>query len=385
MHRSILLLTLAAVAFGATNLDNAALNAKNILNPNAIATHDLNTESLHLFDRKPCEVHLVRRLNVLAQANAHSQERKVIDVKLRRRDGNNVHTDAKIELNRRLLKVGEEQERRLINVQLRRRHVKVDVNAKVHQSHSVVEQEQGQHKLIDVKLLRRNDKDIHANAKVGFNRRGMLQEHKPIEVRLLRRQIGDGLGQGLAAPAAQLTQISQSLNQIQGLGIVPQGNNLVPQGGDSLLQQASVAGQQPQFANLIPQDLGQVPQAVPAVPVAAVTDDAAQAVEQKRKRSAIAVHITPRNSDDDNADSDEGNDYEDDDESEYMVETEDTMETQGTANKHEAGTQAQAQAPTAEKKQGDEAKKKHSTASTVQSTAGLSLIGAAASVLFLWA
>ncbi|KAF9202471.1 hypothetical protein BGZ59_002146 [Podila verticillata] len=247
MYRSALFLTLAAVALGASARLNgdAQANPGNLLSPPSIAARSLDNIDVHLFERNFIEATQERRrampdfsqvgqiadidvagLSKFADASKLTDEtkladdtkvadvakvadasklnrRKVIDVKLRRREDVDAHAHANVALKRRrqdLENIVHDADK-LIDVKLlKRADINEDVNHMKAKVQELVKLDRrldlgnivgNTHALIDVKLFRRHE-EVDAVAKAALNRRSDLENivgdaHKLIDEKLRKR------------------------------------------------------------------------------------------------------------------------------------------------------------------------------------------------------
>lgn len=230
MHHSALFLTLAAVALGASARLNgdAQANSGNVLSPPSIAARGLDNINANLFEHNFIEATLERRqakpdisqvgqvadiaivadvtklADVTMVADATTlNHRRVIDVKLRRRE--DIDADAHVALKRRHQDLQNivDDVHKLIDVKLSKRaDINEDVNHLTAKVQELVKLDRrldlnhivgDTHALINVKLFRGHEEvNAHAHAKVNLNRRGDLENivgdaRKLIDVKLFKR------------------------------------------------------------------------------------------------------------------------------------------------------------------------------------------------------
>lgn len=232
MHRSALFLTLATVALGASARLNgdAQANSGNILSPPSIAARSLGNIDVHLFEHNFIEATLERRqampdisqvgrtADIAAVADVTKlsdatkvadatklNRRRVIDVKLRRREDVDADAHAHVALKRRRRDLENiiDDAHKLIDVELRKRaDITEDVNHLKANVQELVELDRrldldpivgNTHALINVELFRRHEQvDAVAVANVDLNLRSDLESivgdaHKIIDVKLRKR------------------------------------------------------------------------------------------------------------------------------------------------------------------------------------------------------
>ncbi|KAF9295693.1 hypothetical protein BGZ74_010685 [Mortierella antarctica] len=338
MHRSVLFLTLAAVALGAPARlnSNSQASSGNILSPPSIAARGLDNIDTHLFERNFIEATLERRhmpdLSQVGQFAQLADPTKLADVTkfagAPQTEGASQVADAsklvdviKLADVAKLADVTKLNRRKVIEVKLRRRSM--DVNDVTR-------------KLIGVKLFGRRSKDVNDVT------------HKLIGVKLFgRHEEADNAH----AVAKRDLQRHQDL-----MNIVSDASRVI---SDKLRKRADISDNLDNLRAKVNDLMADSLVSGMAIPQSV---DAGRAV-QKRKRTIEGTRITPRNSED----------YDDDfydDDGEFLAES---GEIEAQDMKENKGAPAPAAADTMT----------HSGTSSISKNAGLSLVGVAISSLFL--
>ncbi|KAG0344869.1 hypothetical protein BG005_001629 [Podila minutissima] len=358
MHRSVLFLTLAAVALGAPARlnSNSQASSGNILSPPSIAARGLDNIDTHLFERNFIEATLERRhmpdLSQVGQFAQLADPTKLADVTkfagAPQTEGASQVADAsklvdviKLADVAKLADVTKLNRRKVIEVKLRRRNM--DVNDVTR-------------KLIGVKLFGRRSMDVNDVTRklIGvklFGRRSMDVNdvtHKLIGAKLFgRHEEADNAH----AVAKRDLQRHQDL-----MNIVSDASRVI---SDKLRKRADISDNLDNLGAKVNDLMADSLVSGMAIPQSV---DAGRAV-QKRKRTIEGTRITPRNSED----------YDDDfydDDGEFLAES---GEIEAQDKKENKSALAPAAADTMT----------HSGTSSISKNAGLSLVGVAISSLFL--